>query len=108
MKIHLVPGHTSKPKGSARWSYRFAWLQHRGGRSYALLPRRASQFDPAIDERKFISNLGRNVPVLPDSPECVALRADVEGDRLNSRFQHTHKNNLVKAHGVMEGKLVIV
>ena len=44
-----------------------------------ILPRRASQFDPTIDkDRKFISNLGRNVPVLPDSPECVALRADVE------------------------------
>ena len=46
-----------------------------------LLPRRASQFDPAIDkERKFISNLGWNVPVLPDSPECAALRADMKGD----------------------------
>ena len=48
------------------------------------------------------------MPVLPDSPECVALRADVEGDRLNSQFQHTHKNKSVKAHGVMEGKSVIV
>ena len=48
------------------------------------------------------------MPVLPDSPKCVALRADVEGDRLNSRFQHTYKNKLVKAHGVMEGKLVII
>ena len=46
--------------------------------------------------------------VLPDSPECVALRADVEGDRLNSRFQHTHKNKSVKAQGVMEEKLVII
>ena len=47
----------SKPEGSTRWSYRSAWLQHRGGRSYALLPRRASQFDPVIDkERKFINN----------------------------------------------------
>ena len=45
--------------------------------------------------------------MLPDSPECVALRADVE-DRLNSRFPHTHKNKSVKAHGVMEGKSVIV
>ena len=33
---------------------------------------------------KFISNLGQNVPVLPDSPECAALRANVEGNRLNS------------------------
>ena len=48
------------------------------------------------------------MPVLPDSPKCVALRADVEGDRLNSRFQHTHKNKSVKSHGVMEEKLVIV
>ena len=46
--------------------------------------------------------------VLPDSPESMALRADVEGDRLNSRFQHTHKNKSVKTHGVMEGKSVIV
>ena len=48
------------------------------------------------------------MPMLPDSPECVALRADVEGDRLNSRFKHTHKNKSFKAHGFMEGKLVII
>ena len=105
---NFVPcrGHMSKPEGSARWSWRSAWLQCRGGRSCVLLPRRASQFDPAIDkERKLISNLRRNMPVLPDSPECVALRADVDGNRLNSRFQHTHKNKLVKAHGVMEEKI---
>ena len=46
--------------------------------------------------------------VLPDSPECAALRADMEGDRLNSRFQHIHKNKLVKDHRIMEGKSVIV
>ena len=46
--------------------------------------------------------------VLPDSPECAALRANVEGDRLNSSFQHTHKNKSVKAHKVMEEKLVII
>ena len=67
-----------------------------------LLSRRASQFDPAIDkERKFISNLGQNVPVLLDSPECVVLRADMKVDRLNSRFHHIHKNKSVKAHGVV-------
>ena len=43
--------------------------------------------------------------VLLDSPECAALRADVEGNRLNSRFQHTHKNKLVKAYEVVEGKI---
>ena len=48
------------------------------------------------------------MPVLLDSPECVALRADVEEDRLNSRFQHTHKNKSVKARGVMEEKSVII
>ena len=65
-------------------------------------PRRASQFDPTIKkERKFISNLGRNMPVLPDSPECAALRVDTKGDRLNSRFYHIHKNKLVKADGVV-------
>ena len=48
------------------------------------------------------------MPVLPDSPECVALSADVEGDRLNSRFQHTHKNKSIEAHGIMEEKLVII
>ena len=75
-------------------------------RSCALLSRHAGQFDPAIDkERKLISNLRQNMPVLPDSPECAALRADVEGDRLNSRFQHTHKNKSVKTYGVMEGKI---
>ena len=46
----------SKPEGPARWS-RSAWLQRKGGRSCVILPRRASQFDPAIGkERKFISN----------------------------------------------------
>ena len=55
--------------------------------SWVFLPRHASQFDPAIDkERKFISNLRWNMLVLPDSSEYMALRADVEGDRLNSRF----------------------
>ena len=48
------------------------------------------------------------MPVLPDSPECATLRADVEGDRLNSQFQHTHKNKSVKAYGVMEEKSVII
>ena len=45
------------------------------------------------------------MPVLPDSPECAALRADVEENWLNSRFQHTCKNKLVKAHGVVEEKI---
>ena len=48
------------------------------------------------------------MPVLPDSPECAALGADVEGDRLNSRFQHTQKNKSVKAHRVVEEKSVII
>ena len=48
------------------------------------------------------------MPVLSDSPECAALRANMKGDRLNSRFQHIHKNKSVKAHGIMEGKSVIV
>ena len=75
----------NKPGGSARWSCRSAQLQRRDGQSCALLPRHASQFDPTIDkERKFISNLGRNVLVLLDSPECAALRADMKGDRPNS------------------------
>jgi len=47
------------------------------------------------------------MPVLPDSPECAALRADMEGNRLNSRFQHTHKNKSIKAHQIMEDKSVI-
>ena len=47
------------------------------------------------------------MPVLPNSPECAALRADVEGNRLNSRFQHTHKNKSVKARGVVEGKSLL-
>ena len=53
--------------------------------SCILLPRCASQFDPAIDKkRKLISNLRWNMLVLLDSSECAALRADMEGDRLNS------------------------
>jgi len=55
-----------------------------------------------------MSNLRRNMPVLPDRSEYVALRADMEGDRLNSQFQHTHKNKSVKTRGIMEGKSVIV
>ena len=47
------------------------------------------------------------MPVLPDSPECAALRADMKGDRLNSRFQHIHENKSIKAHGIMEAKSVI-
>ena len=45
--------------------------------------------------------------VLQDSPECADLRANMEGNRLNSRFQHTHKNKSIKGHEIMEGKLVI-
>ena len=48
------------------------------------------------------------MPVLPDSPECAALRADMEGNRLNSRSQHTQKNKSVKSHGVVEEKSVII
>ena len=36
------------------------------------------------------------MPVFPDSPECAALRADMRGDRLNSRFWHIHKHKSVK------------
>ena len=52
-----------------------------------------------------MSNLRRNMPVLPDSSEYVALRADVKGDRLNSQFQLTHKNKSVKTHEIMKGKI---
>ena len=48
------------------------------------------------------------MPMLPDSPEYVALRADMKGDRLNSRFQHIQKNKSVKAHGVVKEESVIV
>ena len=67
-----------------------------------ILPRHASQFDPVIDkERKFISNYGRNLLLLPDSPECAAMRADMKGDRLNSRFRYIYKDKSIKAHGVV-------
>ena len=65
-------------------------------------PEMCQSIDPTIDkERKLISNLRQNMLVLPDSPECVALRADIKGDRLNSRFQHIHKNKSVKVRGVV-------
>ena len=48
------------------------------------------------------------MPVLPDSPECAALRADMKGDRLNSRFQHIHKNKSIKAHGVVLEEPIII
>ena len=67
--------HMSKPEGSARWSWRSAWLQCRDDRSCILLPRCASQFDPAIDkERKFISNLRWNIPVCAQTVPSVPLR----------------------------------
>ena len=37
-------------------------------------------------ETNFICNLGQNLPVLPDSPECAVMRANMKGDRLTSRF----------------------
>ena len=47
------------------------------------------------------------MPVLPDSPKCAALIADMKGDRLNSQFQHIHKNKSVKARGVVQEESVI-
>ena len=47
------------------------------------------------------------MPVLPDSLECAVLRADMKGDRLNSRFQHIHKNKSVKARGVVQEESAI-
>ena len=47
------------------------------------------------------------MPVLPDSPECAAQRADMKGDRLNSRFHHIHKNKSVKACGVVQEESII-
>ena len=78
--LSLCRGHTQQAE-RVRSMEQIRLLQRKGGRSYAILPRHASQFDLAIDKkRKFISNLGQNVLVLPDSPECAALRADMEGD----------------------------
>ena len=48
------------------------------------------------------------MPVLSDSPECVALRADMKGDQLNSRFLHIHENKSVQAHWVVQEKSVII
>ena len=48
------------------------------------------------------------MPVLPDSPECTALRADMERNRLNSRFQHIHKNKSIKTQGVVLEESVII
>ena len=41
------------------------------------------------------------MPVLPDSPECAAMRADMQGDRLNSRFQYIREDESIKAHEVV-------
>ena len=48
------------------------------------------------------------MPVLSDSPECAALRADMRGDRLNSRFQYIHENASVRAYGVVQEESVII
>ena len=43
-----------------------------------------------------------------DSPECAAMRADMKGDRLNSRFQYIHENKSIKAHwDVYEESIII-
>ena len=48
-------------------------------RSCVLLPRRASQFDPAIDkERKFICNLRWNMPVLAQIVPSAPLREQLD------------------------------
>ena len=39
--------------------------------------------------------------MLSDSLECTAMRADMKGDRLNSRFQFIHENKSIKAHWVV-------
>ena len=46
--------------------------------------------------------------MLPDSPKCAALRADMRGNRLNSRSQHVHKNESIKAHGIVQEESVII
>ena len=46
--------------------------------------------------------------MLPDSPECAAMRADIKEDQLNSRFQHIHENKSVKAHEVVLEESVII
>ena len=46
--------------------------------------------------------------MLPNSPECAAMRADMKGDRLNSRFQHIHENKSVKAHVVVQEESIII
>ena len=46
--------------------------------------------------------------MFPDSSECVALRADVKQNQLNSRFQHTLKNKSIKVHEVIEEKSIII
>ena len=43
------------------------------------------------------------MPVLPNSPECAALKADMKGDRL----QHIQKNKSFKARGVEQEESVI-
>ena len=48
-----------------------------------------------------LRNPPETLPVLPDSPECAALRADMQGDRLNSRFHYIHEDESIKAHGVV-------
>ena len=45
--------------------------------------------------------------MLPDSPECAAIRADMKGDRLNSQFQHIHESKSIKAHWVVEESVII-
>ena len=46
--------------------------------------------------------------MLPNSSKCAAMKANMKGDQLNSRFQHIHENKSVKAHGVVEEKSVII
>ena len=71
--------HTSKPEGSARWSWRSVWLQRRDNRSCVFLPRCANQFDPAIDkERKFIINLRGNMSVYAQTVPSMPLQEQLD------------------------------
>ena len=99
--------HTSKPEGSARWSWRSAWLQRRDNRSCIFLPRCVSQFDPVIDKkRKFISNLRWNVPVCAQTVPSVPLWE--QPDVKSHWIADTHRNQLLRTVNLVGSNLFYV
>ena len=85
--------------------WRSAWLQRRTSWPYEFLPRACQSIWPAIDkERKFISNLRWNMPVLPRQFQVCRFIAARRENQLNSRYE---KKSAVKDCDVCGSLLIL-